>query len=212
MSSSGGRKWSRERHGMVLRTAIVSAGPRAAIPAPCGRAAPARREDTTAAPNDRDIRQPRRRRPHRAAPIGPVRPGSARAASRAGAGWIGAWTERMAEAGAVRVRGSAIHRASPRREHSPGYPTVRVIEECPRSGLHLSRFPECGSPHSLIHSFAGIPERGWSHSQHWRAGNSKLLTGDALVVAVMQAHGVTLLTSNDADFDRVPGLTRYAPI
>jgi predicted nucleic acid-binding protein len=39
-----------------------------------------------------------------------------------------------------------------------------------------------------------------------------LLTGDALVVAVMQAHGLTHLASNDADFDRVPGLTRYEPI
>jgi predicted nucleic acid-binding protein len=38
-----------------------------------------------------------------------------------------------------------------------------------------------------------------------------LLTGDALVVAVMQAHGLTHLASNDADFDRVPGITRYAP-
>jgi predicted nucleic acid-binding protein len=33
----------------------------------------------------------------------------------------------------------------------------------------------------------------------------KLLTGDALIVAVMQAHGVAALASNDADFDRVPG-------
>jgi predicted nucleic acid-binding protein len=39
----------------------------------------------------------------------------------------------------------------------------------------------------------------------------ELLTGDALVVAVMQANGLTSLASNDADFDRVPGLTRYAP-
>jgi uncharacterized protein len=39
----------------------------------------------------------------------------------------------------------------------------------------------------------------------------ELLTGDALVVAVMQAHGLTHLASNDADFDRVPGLTRYEP-
>ena len=38
------------------------------------------------------------------------------------------------------------------------------------------------------------------------------LMGDALVVAVMQAHGLTQLASNDADFDRVPGLTRYTPI
>ncbi len=39
----------------------------------------------------------------------------------------------------------------------------------------------------------------------------ELLNGDALVVAVMQAHGFTHLASNDADFDRVPWLTRYEP-
>ena len=38
-----------------------------------------------------------------------------------------------------------------------------------------------------------------------------LLTNDALVATVMQAHRLTLLASHDADFDRVPGLTRYAP-
>ena len=39
-----------------------------------------------------------------------------------------------------------------------------------------------------------------------------LLSNDALIVAVMQANGLTNLASNDADFDRVPGLTRYAPL
>jgi predicted nucleic acid-binding protein len=38
------------------------------------------------------------------------------------------------------------------------------------------------------------------------------LMGDALVVAVMQGHGLTRLASNDADFDRVPGLMRYTPV
>ncbi len=38
-----------------------------------------------------------------------------------------------------------------------------------------------------------------------------LLCGDAMVVAVMQANGLTNLASNDSDFDRVTGLTRYAP-
>jgi predicted nucleic acid-binding protein len=38
-----------------------------------------------------------------------------------------------------------------------------------------------------------------------------LLANDALIVTVMQRAGLTQLTSNDADFDRVPGLTRYAP-
>jgi predicted nucleic acid-binding protein len=39
-----------------------------------------------------------------------------------------------------------------------------------------------------------------------------LLINDALIVAVMQANGLTRITSHDADFDRVPGLTRYAPV
>jgi predicted nucleic acid-binding protein len=39
-----------------------------------------------------------------------------------------------------------------------------------------------------------------------------LLTNDALIVAVMQDHGLQELASLDADFDRVPGITRYTPI
>jgi predicted nucleic acid-binding protein len=38
-----------------------------------------------------------------------------------------------------------------------------------------------------------------------------LLTNDGLVVAVMQSNGLTKLASNDGDFDRVAGITRYAP-
>jgi predicted nucleic acid-binding protein len=40
----------------------------------------------------------------------------------------------------------------------------------------------------------------------------ELLTGDALIVAVMRQHGLTKLASEDADFDRVAGLTRYASV
>jgi predicted nucleic acid-binding protein len=39
-----------------------------------------------------------------------------------------------------------------------------------------------------------------------------LLSNDALIVAVMQANGLTNLASQDNDFDRVLGVTRYAPI
>jgi predicted nucleic acid-binding protein len=39
-----------------------------------------------------------------------------------------------------------------------------------------------------------------------------LLSNDALIVAVMQANGLTNLASLDDDFDRVPGITRYAPV
>jgi hypothetical protein len=38
-----------------------------------------------------------------------------------------------------------------------------------------------------------------------------LLSNDAAVVAIMQCSGLTRIASNDPDFDRVPGLTRYAP-
>src|SRR5262249_53483971 len=38
-----------------------------------------------------------------------------------------------------------------------------------------------------------------------------LLTNDALIVAAMQANGLTKIASSDTDFDRVPGITRYAP-
>jgi predicted nucleic acid-binding protein len=39
-----------------------------------------------------------------------------------------------------------------------------------------------------------------------------LLTNDAITVAAMQDEGITHLASHDGDFDRVPGLTRYAPL
>ena len=39
-----------------------------------------------------------------------------------------------------------------------------------------------------------------------------LLSGDALIVATMQSHGLTHLASNDADFDRIPGIRRFGPV
>ena len=39
-----------------------------------------------------------------------------------------------------------------------------------------------------------------------------LLTNDALTVALMQVQGPSKIASADADFDRVPGITRYAPV
>ncbi|MBI3464279.1 MAG: PIN domain-containing protein [Planctomycetes bacterium] len=39
-----------------------------------------------------------------------------------------------------------------------------------------------------------------------------LLSNDALIVAVMQSNGLTNLASHDADFDRVPGITRFGPV
>ena len=39
-----------------------------------------------------------------------------------------------------------------------------------------------------------------------------LLSADALLAVVMQDHGLTALASLDADFDRLPGITRYSPV
>jgi predicted nucleic acid-binding protein len=38
-----------------------------------------------------------------------------------------------------------------------------------------------------------------------------LLTGDALIVALMQRHGLTHLVTNDDDFDGIPDLTVWKP-
>ena len=39
-----------------------------------------------------------------------------------------------------------------------------------------------------------------------------LLSNDALIVAVMEANGLSDLTSSDMEFDRFPWLTRDEPI
>ena len=39
-----------------------------------------------------------------------------------------------------------------------------------------------------------------------------LLTNDSLIVTAMQANGLSALASLDGDFDRVAGITRYAPV
>jgi predicted nucleic acid-binding protein len=44
------------------------------------------------------------------------------------------------------------------------------------------------------------------------SGQYELLMGDALILAVMRASGIANLASNDADFDRVPGITRHSPV
>lgn len=40
----------------------------------------------------------------------------------------------------------------------------------------------------------------------------ELLTGDALVIAVMQNHGLSNVASIDNDLDRATGITRYTPV
>jgi predicted nucleic acid-binding protein len=68
------------------------------------------------------------------------------------------------------------------------------IAQIPRLGIRTLTIPE-----SLIETAALLSIQ------------TGLLSNDALLVAVMQQHGLAHLASHDADFDRVPGLTRYAP-
>jgi len=69
-----------------------------------------------------------------------------------------------------------------------------AIEAVPKLGL------------SILAPAASLVAVGAAISQQ-----SGLLSNDAMVVAVMREHGLVNLASHDADFDRVPGLTRYAP-
>jgi predicted nucleic acid-binding protein len=39
-----------------------------------------------------------------------------------------------------------------------------------------------------------------------------LLCNDALIVVIMDRNGLTHLASYDSDFDRIPGIIRYAPV
>ncbi len=70
----------------------------------------------------------------------------------------------------------------------------QVVDEIPAFGIQVLPITM-----RLVSSAAAISQ------QHG------LLSGDALVVAVMREYGLMNLASHDADFDVVPGLARYAP-
>lgn len=79
--------------------------------------------------------------------------------------------------------------------------------EIPKLGVYrqaLARIPVLGIQ-SLPLTFSSV-ETGTLLSHQY-----ELLTGDALIIAVMRHHGLTSVASNDTDFDRVAGITRYAP-
>jgi predicted nucleic acid-binding protein len=61
----------------------------------------------------------------------------------------------------------------------------------------------------------GIPVHSISDRDVLRAAELSqqhgLLSNDALIVSIMERHGITHLASNDEDFDRVPGFRRYTP-
>jgi predicted nucleic acid-binding protein len=85
------------------------------------------------------------------------------------------------------------------RKHHVEIPTLSVARQA------IARIPLLGI--QVLPITFDLIEAATLRSQQY-----ELLTGDALIVAVMQANGVTNIASNDADFDRVPSLTRYCPV
>lgn len=70
----------------------------------------------------------------------------------------------------------------------------QAVQEIPRFGVQV-----ISVTYALVEAATAISQ------QHG------LLSGDALIVALMRQHGITDLASEDPDFDRVPSLTRYTP-
>jgi predicted nucleic acid-binding protein len=89
--------------------------------------------------------------------------------------------------------------------------TARYLQRHPAVIQQLTRFRQAvedvlNGPFRTLAITAKLTADALSISQQ-----HGLLHNDALIVAVMQAHGLTNLASHDADFDPVPGLTRFAP-
>jgi predicted nucleic acid-binding protein len=70
----------------------------------------------------------------------------------------------------------------------------QAIQEVPRYGIRV------------LPISTDLPDAAAEVSQQ-----TGLLSNDALIVAVMQANGLTNLASHDGDFDRVSGLSRFGP-
>ncbi len=69
------------------------------------------------------------------------------------------------------------------------------VVEVPKLGFRILTIPE-----HLIEAAAA------------QSRQTGLLSNDSLIATLMQLHGLNKIASGDADFDRVPGLTRYAPL
>jgi len=71
----------------------------------------------------------------------------------------------------------------------------QAIADVPKLGIRILTIPE-----TFIEAAAMLSRQ------------TGLLSNDALIVALMRVHGLTKIASEDAEFDRVPGITRYAPM
>lgn len=75
----------------------------------------------------------------------------------------------------------------------------------------LSRYRHAVQEIPLFNIRILLIETTWLDAATAVSQQTGLLHNDALAIAAMQAHGLNDLASVDPDFDRVPGITRYAP-
>jgi predicted nucleic acid-binding protein len=87
------------------------------------------------------------------------------------------------------------------------YGRYRAVRNDPRNGSEARFLQEPGRLGDFVRSPGNPVKTAAGFCQH-----PGLLITDALSVALMQAHGLTKLASDDTDFDRVPEMTRYAPV
>jgi predicted nucleic acid-binding protein len=89
---------------------------------------------------------------------------------------------------------------------------VRWMEQHPAEVQQLTRFRQALQEVSLYHVRVVTIAPDLLDAAATVSQQSGLLHNDSLIVAIMQANGLTNLASADADFDRVPGIKRYAPV
>jgi len=95
-----------------------------------------------------------------------------------------------------------------------GWPFTGIAQRLRRHSVEVQQLSAYRQAVSLIlnsqiHVISTAPEAVLAATDVSRQHG--LLTNDALIVAIMQANGLMSIASHDADFERVPGLVRYAP-
>lgn len=112
------------------------------------------------------------------------------------------------------VVADAVHKVmaeEARLRHSLDSGAVRFLQRHPAEITKLAAFVEAARqiewlPIRLLPvDLAIIRQAAELAKQHG------LLTNDALIVALMERHGITHLATNDDDFDRLPGITVWKP-
>jgi predicted nucleic acid-binding protein len=88
---------------------------------------------------------------------------------------------------------------------------VKKLQQDPSTVMQLSKFHQ---------SIAEVPKLGirtltvpetFIETAASLSRQTGLLSADALILALMRHHSLSKIASEDTDFDRVPGVTRYGP-